>query len=127
MLIWEGDASDPTLKPPEMYTLIENFCLGLRRLEVFGRARTARRGWVTALAEGEEERIEEGMALGDDDDPQDGAMRWDRERWEARVKELIEGPRLVVPPTAGASVALCSSPARPPVVRRAAQRWTNLN
>ena len=108
MLIWEGDASDPTLKPPEMYTLIENFCLGLRRLEVFGRARTARRGWVTALAEGEEERIEEGMALGDDDDPQDGAMRWDRERWEARVKELVEGPRLVVPPTAGASVALCS-------------------
>ena len=61
-----------------------------------------------ACAEGEEERIEEGMALGDDDDPQDGAMRWDRERWEARVKELVEGPRLVVPPTAGASVALCS-------------------
>ncbi|KAJ2974968.1 hypothetical protein NUW54_g11806 [Trametes sanguinea] len=44
VLIWEGDQSDPTLKPSEMYTLIENFCLGLRRLEIFGRARTARRG-----------------------------------------------------------------------------------
>ena len=42
VLIWEGDASDPTLKPPEMYTLLENFCLGLRRLEIFGRARTVR-------------------------------------------------------------------------------------
>ena len=51
MLIWEGDPTDPTLKPPEMYTLIENFCLGLRRLEIFGRARTLRRGWVSALAE----------------------------------------------------------------------------
>ena len=67
VLLWEGDASDPTLKPPEMYTLIENFCLGLRRLEIFGRARTVRRGWVTALADGEEDRIEEGMTLGADD------------------------------------------------------------
>ena len=101
-MIWEGDASDPTLKPPEMYTLIENFCLGLRRLEIFGRARTARRGWVTALAEGEEERIEEGMTLGDDDDAQEGAMRWNRETWEARIKDLAGGgQRLVVPVTPG--------------------------
>ena len=84
-----------------MYTLIEHFCLGLRRLEIFGRARTARRGWVTALAEGEEERIEEGMSLGDEDDLQDGAMRWDRERWEASIKELVEGPKIVVDTTRG--------------------------
>ncbi|KAM5530336.1 hypothetical protein V8D89_016007 [Ganoderma adspersum] len=106
VLIWEGDASDPTLKPPEMYTLLENFCLGLRRLEIFGRARTVRRGWVTALAEGEEERIEEGMTLGADDgsgeELQEGAMRFNRERWEAKVKELAEGQqKLVVPMTAG--------------------------
>lgn len=110
VLIWEGDASDPTLKPPEMYTLIENFCLGLRRLEVFGRARTVRRGWVTALAEGEEERIEEGMTLGGDDgsgeDLQEGTVRFSRERWEAQVKELTEGQgKLVVPMTAGDVVA----------------------
>ncbi|KIP10153.1 hypothetical protein PHLGIDRAFT_39604, partial [Phlebiopsis gigantea 11061_1 CR5-6] len=54
VIIWEGDSSDPTLKPPEMYTLIENFCLGLRRLELFSRARTLRRGWVSALQDGEE-------------------------------------------------------------------------
>jgi len=35
-----------------MYTLIESFCLGARRLEVFGRRRPGRqlrRGWVTVL------------------------------------------------------------------------------
>jgi len=35
-----------------MYTLIESFCLGARRLEVFGRRRPEhqlRRGWVTVL------------------------------------------------------------------------------
>ncbi|KAJ7441432.1 hypothetical protein FB451DRAFT_1569260 [Mycena latifolia] len=50
---WEGDAADPVRKPPEMYTLIENFCLGTRRLELFSCARSSlRRGWVTALAPG---------------------------------------------------------------------------
>lgn len=47
VIIWEGDPSDPTRKPPEMYTLIENFCLGLRRLEIFGRPYSLRPGWVT--------------------------------------------------------------------------------
>lgn len=43
---------DPTRKPPEMYALIESFCLGARRLEIFGRRRPAhplRHGWVTVL------------------------------------------------------------------------------
>ncbi|KAJ7441436.1 hypothetical protein FB451DRAFT_1191064 [Mycena latifolia] len=51
VVFWEGAAVDPTRKPPDLYTLIENFCLGTPRLEVFGRARSSlRRGWVTALA-----------------------------------------------------------------------------
>ncbi|KAI8972581.1 MT-A70-domain-containing protein [Trametes punicea] len=116
VLIWEGEPSDPTLKPPEMYTLIENFCLGLRRLEIFGRARTARRGWVTVLAEGEEERIEEGMTLGEDDgaagDTQDGAMRWNRERWEAKIKELAGGGKPVVPVTPEIDALRPKSPVR---------------
>ncbi|TBU24816.1 MT-A70-domain-containing protein [Dichomitus squalens] len=112
VLIWEGDSSDPTLKPPEMYTLIENFCLGLRRLEIFGRARTARRGWVTALAEGEEVRIEEGMTLGDEEG-QEGAMRWNRETWEARIKDLAgRGQKLVVPVTADIDALRPKSPVR---------------
>ncbi|KAL9932988.1 hypothetical protein V8E36_008243 [Tilletia maclaganii] len=34
-------------KPQEMYSLIENFCLGTRRLELFGTNRNLRRGWLT--------------------------------------------------------------------------------
>ncbi|KAN0065563.1 regulatory protein [Thecaphora frezii] len=46
-----GDISiatpDMRSKPPELYNLIENFCLGTRRLELFGRNRNLRRGWLT--------------------------------------------------------------------------------
>jgi hypothetical protein len=34
--------------PPYLYTLIENFCLGTRRLELFGSPTHSRRGWVAA-------------------------------------------------------------------------------
>ncbi|KAF8875719.1 MT-A70-domain-containing protein, partial [Gymnopilus junonius] len=66
VIIWEGDPSDPTRKPPEMYTLIENFCLGLRRLEIFGRLSSLRRGWVTVLAPGQEGYIPGDGAVGVD-------------------------------------------------------------
>ena len=39
--------ADPLRKPPELYNLIENFCMGTRRLELFGNARDARPGWLT--------------------------------------------------------------------------------
>lgn len=39
--------ADPRSKPPEMYNLIENFCLGTRRLELFGTNHCLRRGWLT--------------------------------------------------------------------------------
>jgi mRNA m6A methyltransferase non-catalytic subunit len=86
-----------------MYTLVENFCLGLRRLEIFGRARTLRKGWVTALAEGEESRVEGADGgdshMTDEDEP----VRWDRESWEASMKELATkaGGKFVVPMTSG--------------------------
>ncbi|SPO32306.1 related to KAR4 - transcription factor required for gene regulation in response to pheromones [Ustilago trichophora] len=38
---------DMVSKPPELYQIIENFCLGTRRLELFGRNRNLRRGWLT--------------------------------------------------------------------------------
>ena len=38
----------PPTYPPYLYTLIENFCLGTRRLELFGDPTHCRRGWVTA-------------------------------------------------------------------------------
>lgn len=114
VMIWEGDASDPTLKPPEMYTLIENFCLGLRRLEIFGRARTLRRGWVTALAEGEEERIEQGMSVDADgtSEQQEFATLWNRESWESGTREVSNGGKPVVPMTPEIDALRPKSPVR---------------
>lgn len=45
--LWLMRMADPLRKPPELYTLIENFCMGTRRLELFGKANNARRGWLT--------------------------------------------------------------------------------
>ena len=102
VVIWEGDPDDPTLKPPEMYTLVENFCLGLRRLELFARGKTLRRGWVSVLAEGEEERVQD-VVVEDDGDVITQTRIWDKEVWEREVKELAKGSggRMVVPMTSG--------------------------
>ncbi|WWD03279.1 hypothetical protein V865_001330 [Kwoniella europaea PYCC6329] len=49
VMIWEGDDDrDSPVFPPYLYTLIENFCLGTRRLELFPTSPNPRRGWVTA-------------------------------------------------------------------------------
>lgn len=64
VIVWEGDAdgsfllsrssrpltevpADPQLKPPELHSLIENFCLGTRRLHLYGSPHSLRRGWLT--------------------------------------------------------------------------------
>jgi hypothetical protein len=36
-----------TRKPEELYLMIEHFCLGRRRLELFGSDHNIRRGWLT--------------------------------------------------------------------------------
>lgn len=88
VIIWEGDPLDPTRKPPEMYTLIENFCLGTRRLEIFGKLNSSlRRGWVTAVG---------GDSVPDGpihvDSPEGGlATVFNRERWDADIKTLANG------------------------------------
>ncbi|ODN98027.1 hypothetical protein I350_07669 [Cryptococcus amylolentus CBS 6273] len=49
VIIWEEPEGDDGPKyPPYLYTLIENFCLGTRRLEIFSQPHLARQGWVTA-------------------------------------------------------------------------------
>ena len=123
MILWEGDPTDPTRKPPEMYTLIENFCLGLRRLELFARARSLRRGWVSVLAEGEETNIPAVQAQARAGDVQlplapeqqlgagtnvlgqelsvDRAERWDHDKWEAALRGWLQNGRVVVPMTPG--------------------------
>lgn len=47
--MWERDPDDPEEPdyPPQLYSVIENFCLGARRLDLFAPAHQARRGWVT--------------------------------------------------------------------------------
>ncbi len=48
-LVVAEQPTDPlsTAKPEEMYTIMEQFCLGRRRLELFGSPRNIRPGWVT--------------------------------------------------------------------------------
>jgi mRNA m6A methyltransferase non-catalytic subunit len=122
VILWEGDPTDPTRKPPEMYTLVENFCLGLRRLELFARARSLRRGWVSVLAEGEEmhvpvvqaqaragdsrlslspEQLEAGTNVLGQELSIDRAERWDQEKWEAAMRTWLQNGRAVVPMTPG--------------------------
>lgn len=45
-LIGLADETSPRF-PPQLYEIIENFCLGTRRLELFGCKSKARKGWVT--------------------------------------------------------------------------------
>eukprot|EP00362_Geleiidae_sp_MMETSP1317_P000864 CAMPEP_0201282200 /NCGR_PEP_ID=MMETSP1317-20130820/5043_1 /ASSEMBLY_ACC=CAM_ASM_000770 /TAXON_ID=187299 /ORGANISM="Undescribed Undescribed, Strain Undescribed" /LENGTH=64 /DNA_ID=CAMNT_0047594213 /DNA_START=139 /DNA_END=333 /DNA_ORIENTATION=- len=44
-------AEDPrysvTHKPEELYKIIEHFCLGRKRIELFGEEHNIREGWVT--------------------------------------------------------------------------------
>ncbi|KAJ7147332.1 MT-A70-domain-containing protein [Mycena filopes] len=114
VIFWEGDATDPTRKPPEMYTLIENFCLGTRRLELFGRAPSSlRRGWVTALAPGQESRLPpEGTPVYSEDGVV--ASRWDRDAWDNDIKTLLtNGGKAVVPMTPEIDALRPKSPFRP--------------
>jgi N6-adenosine-specific RNA methylase IME4 len=47
-LIIDEDAEAGSLdKPIEMFHIIEHFCLGKRRLQIFGRDSTIRPGWLT--------------------------------------------------------------------------------
>ncbi|KAJ7058143.1 MT-A70-domain-containing protein [Mycena amicta] len=111
VIFWEGDATDPTRKPPEMYTLIENFCLGTRRLEIFGRTPSSlRRGWVTALSPGQESRLPtEGTIYTDE-----GAVAgpWNQVAWDADIKTLANGGKFVVPMTSEIDALRPKSPVR---------------
>lgn len=118
VILWEGDPTDPTRKPPEMYTLVENFCLGLRRLELFARARSLRRGWVSVLADGEDahvpavqacaadarlspEQLDGGTNVLGQELGVDRAERWEQDKWEAAMRAWLQSGRAVVPMTPG--------------------------
>ncbi|KAG6810858.1 hypothetical protein H0H92_010042 [Tricholoma furcatifolium] len=117
VIFWQGDPADPTRKPPEMYTLVENFCLGLRRLEIFGRPSSLRRGWVTVMAEGQYERLPTGGdargTIHVEGEEGGLATKWDRELWEAAIKERTVGGKAVVPMTPEIDALRPKSPFRP--------------
>jgi len=95
-----------------MYTLIENFCLGLRRLEIFGRRSSLRRGWVTVFAQGHQERLSpDGIYV----EGEEGgvARRWNYETWEEGIKNMSMGGKPVVPNTAEIDALRPKSPIRP--------------
>ncbi|KAI9451253.1 MT-A70-domain-containing protein [Lactarius psammicola] len=129
VILWEGDPSDPMRKPPEMYTLIENFCLGLRRLELFARARSLRRGWVSVLADGEEahvpavqacaadarlspEQLDGGVNVLGQELGVDRVERWDQDKWEASMRAWQQSGRAVVPMTPEVDALRPKSPVR---------------
>jgi hypothetical protein len=47
VIIAEEPKQGSTRKPDELYSIIEHFCLGRRRLELFGEDHNIRPGWVT--------------------------------------------------------------------------------
>lgn len=111
-----------------MYTLVENFCLGLRRLELFARARSLRRGWLSVLADGEEahvpavqacaadarlspEQLDGGVNVLGQELGVDRAERWDQDKWEAAMRAWLQSGRAVVPMTPGTCTPLSKRPA----------------
>lgn len=63
VIVWEGDERDASLKPPELQSLVENFCQGTRRLHLWGSRGSLRRGWLT-VGEGFDEEEEAGREGG---------------------------------------------------------------
>jgi len=117
VIFWEGDPSDPTRKPPEMYTLIENFCLGFRRLEIFGRPSSLRRGWITVMAPDQTGRLFASLdnlgSIHIEGDEGGTATKWVRETWEDGVKDRMIGGKTVVSMTPEIDALRPKSPFRP--------------
>ncbi|BGP10934.1 regulatory protein [Rhodotorula toruloides] len=97
VIVWEGDDEDPDLKPPEIQTLIENFCLGTRRLHLYGSPRSLRRGWLTVPSASSPPFTSESPVLpvenegsAEEQKGRWGAPKeWSREEWEARWKRPV--------------------------------------
>jgi N6-adenosine-specific RNA methylase IME4 len=48
VIIAEEPMNDSKHKPEELFNIVENFCMGRRRLEIFGSDSSMRPGWLTA-------------------------------------------------------------------------------
>ncbi|GAA5917947.1 hypothetical protein JCM5296_002678 [Sporobolomyces johnsonii] len=84
--------TDPALKPPELQSLIENFCLGTRRLHLYGSPHSLRRGWLTVGSSestfSSESRVRAVEAEESDAERWvEGKREWTRDGWERMWKK----------------------------------------
>lgn len=80
------------MKPPELQSLIENFCLGTRRLHLYGSKNALRRGWLTvntpeSLLEefGKDSKVQQ--VENEEETSQSQSQRWEAKEWERDVWE----------------------------------------
>jgi N6-adenosine-specific RNA methylase IME4 len=88
VIVAEPDPSDPARKPEELYALVENFCLGTRRLHLFAPPSFARPGW---------------LAVGPDVQVDKAARAYDKAAYDAHFDTAADAKANVVPNTPGAS------------------------
>lgn len=108
VIVWENPHPkssplyDPMEKPPELYDLIENFCLGSRRLELFGRKRNVRKGWLTVGNELSDDSKNERSEGSVGKEMVEGARAYNKEELDDYfAREQLESGSNLVPTTAG--------------------------
>jgi hypothetical protein len=92
-----ADETSPRF-PPQLYDIIEHFCLGTRRLELFGSKSKARKGWVTI---GENDLLDRPAGAQQQSDVQD----YTPERYNGFLQDVVDPlGRNVLPQVDGRSV-----------------------
>ena len=106
VIVYEHDEPDPDedsnrtttpTTPPQLYTIIENFCLGSRRLELFAAKSSARRGWVTVGPDDGGGGVGDGVGVGEEEVQPFDSVRYGNYQ-EANKDEM---GRYVLPLTQG--------------------------
>ncbi|KAJ3147943.1 N6-adenosine-methyltransferase subunit mettl14 [Geranomyces variabilis] len=99
VIIAEEPADLSTRKPEELYHLIERFCMGRRRLELFGNDESIRPGWVTV-----------GLGV--------STSNWDKERYSAFFRQQQQVPHQGPDAHVKSGPLVITSPGRRPPTKR---------
>jgi hypothetical protein len=93
------------MKPPELQTLIENFCLGTRRLHLYAPPTSLRRGWLSVSAK-EFSELRTPVRRVEGEDKEWDAVEYDKDEYLARktaTKDTEGRVAILLPFTAGSS------------------------